>query len=676
MTNVEDAVRTVGSMTQSNAKRPRIASPHSGRRVLKTTRACDACRLRKARCTGTKPCPACAKRGAVCSYESQYLRGRPPTPPFSTLAPVESPGSPDETLLLPQSFGMGVASRNAGLSSRNSPELHSTDIQGQYVDPTSGLSFLERARDRFSSRRTPSELALDEDWSYRQQSVLKAGDKPLVLTDVQNRTNTALPAGDEAIELLDVYFDVCVATYKPLHRPTLDAWHKQALQNAIAERPLVHNIGCAKLSTLFAVFAVATYHNRRQTQDFSFNESDSLFRESLDLTNMETGLPHLDSAQARLIQVFYLLMTCRMNQAWFTFGTVLQLVSSLGLHRRVRRPRQERDYVYRQCQKRTFWTTYVLDKYFGVLMGRPQHFHDDDIDQDFPDCVNDEDMTATGFDASEDPDDCLIEAFVENAKLARLVGTISRKLYPTRSLPASKRLEMTQQLQQDIDNWHNALPPFLSTIKASSLIRSLQRQSVAIRMAHCHAVMHLHRPYLLRSAGPDAESSIKHCVTAAFTVLRTADNIATSGRMFHAFWWTHYVTFCALSITYVWQIQRPRFDCGIDTEQLFKLAERCQTHLAHATASNSPSRRYSIILEELRSEAGVNSGAHPTATLADSQTAPTSDTTLESGQVDSFAANNFLEGWEISDWLDLDALAYGYPTGSSPDLGCFDSVLY
>jgi len=45
MTNVEDAVRTVGSMTQSNAKRPRIASPHSGRRVLKTTRACDACRV-------------------------------------------------------------------------------------------------------------------------------------------------------------------------------------------------------------------------------------------------------------------------------------------------------------------------------------------------------------------------------------------------------------------------------------------------------------------------------------------------------------------------------------------------------------------------------------------------------------------------------------------------------
>ncbi|KAG9673088.1 hypothetical protein KCU99_g7164, partial [Aureobasidium melanogenum] len=474
------------------------------------------------------------------------MRGRPPTPTLSALAPDQNLDLLSENQRSPQFLEPEVVPTYAGLSSRNSPELHSTDIQGQYVDPTSGLSFLERARDRVSSHRTPSgHVTQDEDWSYRQQAVLNAGDKPLALADGDSSTMTALPDGDHATGLLDIYFDVCVATYKPLHRPTLDAWHKQALQNVIAERPRIYNLGHAKLSTLFAVFAVATYHQRK-TLDFSLNESDALFGASLELTKNETGLPRLDSVQARLIQVFYLLMTCRMNQAWFTFGTVLQLISSLGLHRREKRPRQDRDYVYRQCQQRTFWTTYILDKYFGVLMGRPQHFHDDDIDQDYPDCVNDEDMTATGCKISEDPDDCLIEAFVENAKLAR--------------------------------------------------------------------------------------------------------------------------------ITYVWQIQKPRFDCGLDTEHLFKLAERCQTHLAHATASNSPSRRYSIILEELRAEAGVNSGAHPAAGLIDDGTALTSIPAFEADQGDFSAAANLFESWQISDWLDLDALAYGYPTGSSPDLGCFDPV--
>ncbi|KAI5240630.1 hypothetical protein E4T42_08305 [Aureobasidium subglaciale] len=675
MNTTEDATRPPGLMTESNYKRARMASPQSGRRIPKITRACDACRLKKARCTGTKPCPACSKRGAVCSYDSQYMRGRPPTPPLSTLVQGQSPHAPSDRQISPYAHDVDDAPRDTGISSRNSPEMDSTNIQGQYVDPTSGLSFLERARERFSSHQTLSDCAQDEDWSYRQQPLLNAGDKPLALPDIQPSMTGLLPHGDDAIELLDVYFDVCVATYKPLHRPTLDAWHKQASQNVKAERPLIHNLGHAKLSTLFAVFAVASYH-RRKTQDFSFNESDTLFQVSQGLTNMEVGLPRLDSAQARLIQVFYLLMTCRMNQAWFTFGTVLQLVSSLGLHRKVRRARLERDYVYRQCQKRTFWTTYILDKYLGVVMGRPQHFHDDDIDQEFPDCVNDEDMTAVGCDATEDPDDCLIEAFVQNAKLARLVGRISRRLYPTRALTGTKRLELTKQLQTDIDEWHRALPPFLSTVKPSSLIRSLQRQSVAIRMAHSHAVMHLHRPYLLRFAGQESEASVKHCLAAALAVLRTADNIATSGRMFHAFWWTHYVTFCALSIAYVWKIHGHPIDGGFDTEQLFRLAERCQTHLAHATASNSPSRRYSIILEELRAEAGNNQASHTTEDTTGNHAASTFNIAPAPDIGGLATGDHSLEGWQISDWLDLDALAHGYPAGSSPDLGCFDTVSY
>lgn len=295
------------------------------------------------------------------------MRGRPPTPPSSALAPDQNPELLSEDQRSPRFLDTEVAPTYTGLSSRNSPELHLTDVQGQYVDPTSGLSFLERARDRFSSHRTPKgHVIQDEDWSYKQQPVLDAGDKPLALTDGDSSMTTTLPDGDHATELLDIYFDVCVATYKPLHRQTLDAWHRQTLQNAAAARPRIRNLGHAKLSTLFAVFAVATYH-RRKTLDFSPNESDALFKASLELTRNETGLPRLESVQARLIQVFYLLMTCRMNQAWFTFGTVLQLVSSLGLHRRERRPRQDRDYVYRQCQRRTFWTTYILDKYFGVL---------------------------------------------------------------------------------------------------------------------------------------------------------------------------------------------------------------------------------------------------------------------------------------------------------------------
>lgn len=69
-----------------------------------------------------------------------------------------------------------------------------------------------------------------------------------------------------------------------------------------------------------------------------------------------------------------------------------------------------------------------------------------------------------------------------------------------------------------------------------------------------------------------------------------------------------YVTFNALSIAYVWIIQRrigrlndilPNFDL----QELFDTAETVQMHLATVTRSNAPNLRYSIILGELQQEA-------------------------------------------------------------------------
>jgi hypothetical protein len=133
-------------------------------------------------------------------------------------------------------------------------------------------------------------------------------------------------------------------------------------------------------------------------------------------------------------------------------------------------------------------------------------------------------------------------------------------------------------------------------------------------MAYDHAVMHLYRPFLLshthHRSTPESDStevfrqqSVQLCIAAAQDALRTVDAFASDGPLFHAFWWTHYITFCALTVVYVWNTQQPSIDIeGVDRQKLMMLSEQCQVYLAQATATNSPSRRYSIILEELRSE--------------------------------------------------------------------------
>jgi hypothetical protein len=83
--------------------------------------------------------------------------------------------------------------------------------------------------------------------------------------------------------------------------------------------------------------------------------------------------------------------------------------------------------------------------------------------------------------------------------------------------------------------------------------------------------------------------------------------MAGDSTLFHSFWWTHYVIFCALAVVYVWEIQRAtRPTAEIDDESLgkiFDLAEKCRGHLKRASAGLSQNRRYSIILDEIRSEA-------------------------------------------------------------------------
>ena len=102
--------------------------------------------------------------------------------------------------------------------------------------------------------------------------------------------------------------------------------------------------------------------------------------------------------------------------------------------------------------------------------------------------------------------------------------------------------------------------------------------------------MHASRLFLFDTS-PTGREHAKDCMAAATSVLEMVDEMARESSLFYSFWWTHYVTFCALVVTYA-QLLRD----GSNDE----LAERCYGHLALATRVNSPSRGYAIILEELR----------------------------------------------------------------------------
>lgn len=112
------------------------------------------------------------------------------------------------------------------------------------------------------------------------------------------------------------------------------------------------------------------------------------------MSSMEPGPPRLETVQARLGQCLYLLSSSRANECWYAFGTALQLVTALGLHRKLpsKMSKIGNSYLEQELRKRVFWSAYTLDKYLSVMFGRPRLLHDEDIDQVLPDEMNDEDM--------------------------------------------------------------------------------------------------------------------------------------------------------------------------------------------------------------------------------------------------------------------------------------------
>ncbi|OHF03057.1 fungal specific transcription factor domain-containing protein [Colletotrichum orchidophilum] len=730
------------------------AAAANRRKLQKVSRACDFCKQRKARCSGTIPCDKCTGKGLTCVYDAKYSRGRPPTPPPSAVwssasnavsgseePPVvayrttegEGGGEHATAPAAPSRSLRGHVRESQGLGSRASPELGIAEIQGQVFDPTSGVTFLHRAWKRLSKHESnivPDELSA----STEGQPLMLAGDKPLPPVTDEDVTNLSLPDSEELKDLLALYFDLSIATYRVLHRPSVEAWLRTMTTNIRHGKAVWQDIGRARASIVLTVLAIATAHNEKskgshspEGEALSLARGDQLFCVALQLTERETGLPRLESAQSRLIQVLYLLTTSRMNRAWYTFGNALQIISALGMHRKGAKKRHltpgNSDYIQAQCRMRTFWTSYILDNHLGVIFGRPRHFHDDDIDQDYPDKITDEDMAAQGpIERSEEHSDCHIDALIFHAKIAQIIGNTSREVYSIKAISEQERVAAAHRLSEKIHDWRASLPPHLGSIRPSMLIPSFRRQATVLKLAYSHAIMHANRLFLLGNPSSGSETQIVECIGAARTVLETVDGMAAEGPIFHAFWWTQYVTFCALLVTYVCDIQQKRRWVTLDGEgkakhtKLMDLAERCQTHLAHATASNSPSRRYAIILEEFRTEglgqvsrqAQVSSQAPRTlAPRLDASSAynhvPPPQTNggneaasmtaggfgfnhayaTESGTVDpmdhgdaGFLGSNVLDEWQTTDWLDLDSSAFGpyldvdsNPLAWMPDIG-------
>lgn len=228
-----------------------------------TTQVCR----RKIKCNGIQPCEFCFRAQEKCSYTSAYCRGRLPSISLAldsnasnnTIREedesiLDRNTSPQQPTLLPRQHSTGEDTipllqgqeRLPRIEEcpRYSPEPQQPEMEGQYIGPASGVSFLLRIQKRLRQAISVPQAS----------SIFTFGDAPLQVPESDPSFCMMLPRAD-AQRLVDRYFDFAMPTYRFLHKPTIQSYFNEfydtlGIMNGAQNVP-------AKVALLFMVFAQA-----------------------------------------------------------------------------------------------------------------------------------------------------------------------------------------------------------------------------------------------------------------------------------------------------------------------------------------------------------------------------------------------------------------------------------
>ncbi|PSK60705.1 hypothetical protein B9Z65_855 [Elsinoe australis] len=621
------------------------------------SRACDTCKVKRAKCDGTQPCERCRSRRLQCTYDAPYLRGSkvPPARPSLELK---------EPSILTESPRNHVPEAGDQVNGEASRESTPHEAEG-YLGQSSNLAYSQAARFELTSRPSSPPTGLDvsstqakeangdqdqadtgkrvrhrppnagKKRALSSQSYLAFQERPF---PPLNMACYSIPSAERGLEMSSWYFENASPTYRILHRPSVERmittmcrsneWlggNGTQTDSSGGDESLDSVEECTVLMVWALACQYAVFPSGRKATTSAREWLQRKGREYYQVAEMtlekdKTSLDKISTLQVRLLMCLYLLTTSRLKAAWDLFAIVKNMANNLDLSRLQSTAghysKSNLSPFNLELRKRAFWAIYTLDTYLCVMLGKSLTFDELEIRTPHP-ALDDELMSPKTrqheYDAgvTHGVGLSLMLCPMAHANLARIVRKTLKSLYLGPRTDNDQLI--VEALGAEMREWEFALPDFLRMRNVIGLRDIYARQNTVIRLAQQHALIMIYRPSLPLSglAAKSAASSAAQtgfrdaaslracqdaCLQAALEAHSISASLFTKGEVNDHYWFTSYILFCAATVMLVHIAHNPD---SMQAHVAWSAAQDCCRMERQVCQSNRLARRYVAALEDL-----------------------------------------------------------------------------
>lgn len=290
-------------------------------------------------------------------------------------------------------------------------------------------------------------------------------------------------------------------------------------------------------------------------------------RHMMDITDCRD----LPSLQAIIFLIIFLQSSAKLATCYSYIGIALHSAVRMGLHRSLQ---INFNPIELEMRKRIFWQVRKMDLYVGALLGLPVMLSDDDIDQELPQEIDDEYITATKILPQPPGKVTLLAATNAHTRLTKVLQKVVKYIYPLKGLEYAQTPSRPGQsyvvshakireIEQDLQVWMEGLPMGLRP--GGEVSPELARVQQLLRMSYAHVQMVLYRPFLHYVAHPYQNGNVDRrsyacaaaCVSVSRNVIHITVEMKRRGLLIGAYWFTMYTTFFAILSLVFYVLENP-----------------------------------------------------------------------------------------------------------------------